>query len=751
MFAVSGSTLAKFARKHIEELPPDWQMAVSRTTGETYFVNMVTGESTFERPGGGSLRTLMHAVGCENMLELDEETIVECMLVMGLVKAYTPDLEYSTPPEKAEDETEMDATTAVNEAKVEAVTALELDTEPNPVVVLLPQLAPEQLQPEPEIDPVGCWPECSEAQHLKSEGNVHFKNGAIEAAILSYTEAIRVLPSDDHPDASTFYSNRAACHNNLGAYDAVVADCTRALSINPENWKAQMRRGYALEALEKFQLALEDLRAVAHRDQEARFAADRLARRMVGLDEVSAAHTASACAATLVAEATAPATSSLSASEPEPEPGLLPEPELLPESDPQPFLHAVSVAEPESTHLVKGTRTRLESASLSPRQQYARLATELEPEPMVQPSPSHSMRQTRTRLKPTKRPNDSSSPPQPLAASLDSHIAPQDVVAQTAFHTLREPALELEPDCTPSTEDIRLATLTAAEREAAAIVSSAKVEAARVTAAQMIAAQVATEEVQAMRAAAATALAEQQKMGQLAAEEAAALVSEATARRKEATASATAFLSQMRQIQETSKSSPPPQLISESTAQMSLDDQQHASATAAPATSGSLGRQSKPRSVYARRSRVQEPNLMGSQKSASARGAQIFSASPLNNTTPPTRHISRARVGAISSPTMPSSHSSSMPRNNSVPRLDSFVVPLHAVGRTRSSQISDSSAWWTPPTAGEISVKLVQSEGLISHGETSSPYINFHCHNSAGAMFPSLVLLHRLLVVSLLL
>lgn len=37
----------------VEQLPIGWEEAVSRSTGETYYVNQATGESTYERPRGG--------------------------------------------------------------------------------------------------------------------------------------------------------------------------------------------------------------------------------------------------------------------------------------------------------------------------------------------------------------------------------------------------------------------------------------------------------------------------------------------------------------------------------------------------------------------------------------------------------------------------------------------------------------------------------------------------------------------------
>ena len=79
----------------------------------------------------------------------------------------------------------------------------------------------------------------------KEDGNKAFKSGDMDAAIACYTKAIEALPRKDHPKASTFYSNRAACYKNLSDFKSVVRDCTASLEVDPNNWKARLRRGCA--------------------------------------------------------------------------------------------------------------------------------------------------------------------------------------------------------------------------------------------------------------------------------------------------------------------------------------------------------------------------------------------------------------------------------------------------------------------------------------------------------------------------
>ena len=57
-------------------------------------------------------------------------------------------------------------------------------------------------------------------------------------------------------------NNRAACNHQLGSHAAIVNDTTAVLEVEPHNIKALLRRGLALEAMERFRSALQDIRAV---------------------------------------------------------------------------------------------------------------------------------------------------------------------------------------------------------------------------------------------------------------------------------------------------------------------------------------------------------------------------------------------------------------------------------------------------------------------------------------------------------
>lgn len=114
----------------------------------------------------------------------------------------------------------------------------------------------------------------SKAELLKELANDLFKGSRFEDAIPKYSEALHACEDPHGALALTILNNRAACHKQLGNNQAVVDDTTVVLEIEPHNFKARLRRALALEALEKFRLALEDIREVLTQDPENRIAND---------------------------------------------------------------------------------------------------------------------------------------------------------------------------------------------------------------------------------------------------------------------------------------------------------------------------------------------------------------------------------------------------------------------------------------------------------------------------------------------
>jgi len=105
----------------------------------------------------------------------------------------------------------------------------------------------------------------SESEILKIEGNELFKTGKISEAVQKYTAALNLAGAPDEKTQAVradLLANRAACYVQLYEPTKVRHDCDAALLINPNHVKALLRRGQALEALEKYKLALEDFEKV---------------------------------------------------------------------------------------------------------------------------------------------------------------------------------------------------------------------------------------------------------------------------------------------------------------------------------------------------------------------------------------------------------------------------------------------------------------------------------------------------------
>ncbi|XP_074307189.1 uncharacterized protein LOC141642313 [Silene latifolia] len=87
---------------------------------------------------------------------------------------------------------------------------------------------------------------------LKDQGNEFFKAGNYLKAAALYTQAIKIDPNNP-----TLYSNRAAAFLNLVKLTKALADAEKTISLSP-NWeKGYFRKGCILEAMERYNEALE--------------------------------------------------------------------------------------------------------------------------------------------------------------------------------------------------------------------------------------------------------------------------------------------------------------------------------------------------------------------------------------------------------------------------------------------------------------------------------------------------------------
>ncbi|XWS51683.1 hypothetical protein CRYUN_Cryun11dG0004300 [Craigia yunnanensis] len=115
---------------------------------------------------------------------------------------------------------------------------------------------------------------------LKEEGNTKFQNKDYLAALQHYDNALRLIPIT-HPDRAVFHSNRAACLMQMKPidYDTVIAECTMALQVQPRFVRALLRRARALEAIGKYEMAMQDVQLLLGADPNHKDALE-IARRL---------------------------------------------------------------------------------------------------------------------------------------------------------------------------------------------------------------------------------------------------------------------------------------------------------------------------------------------------------------------------------------------------------------------------------------------------------------------------------------
>jgi DnaJ family protein C protein 7 len=97
----------------------------------------------------------------------------------------------------------------------------------------------------------------AEAERFKEDGNEHFRAGRNDEALVAYGRAIAAGPG-----VAVYYGNRAAVYLHQGNLPAALADCEKALALDPKFWKAQLRAGDAHAKLGNFAQARRAFRSV---------------------------------------------------------------------------------------------------------------------------------------------------------------------------------------------------------------------------------------------------------------------------------------------------------------------------------------------------------------------------------------------------------------------------------------------------------------------------------------------------------
>lgn len=104
---------------------------------------------------------------------------------------------------------------------------------------------------------------------MKEEGNSEYKAGRWEAALKKYTDALEVDPSNRGTN-SKLYQNRALCRLKMKQYDEAIADCEKAIALDPQYIKARKTKANAYGQAERWEDAVREWKAIQELDPEDR-------------------------------------------------------------------------------------------------------------------------------------------------------------------------------------------------------------------------------------------------------------------------------------------------------------------------------------------------------------------------------------------------------------------------------------------------------------------------------------------------
>ncbi|KAH6581851.1 hypothetical protein BASA61_008858 [Batrachochytrium salamandrivorans] len=136
------------------------------------------------------------------------------------------------------------------------------------------QSAPFHASEPPSAIPKVTPPYLLPAETSKLSGNDLFKRGQFSDAATHYSTALQLLRDAITKQkctigdpvvismSVTLLNNRAAARLKTGEYQGVVSDCSEAIGMVPGDLRSLNRRACAYEALESWELALTDYRAV---------------------------------------------------------------------------------------------------------------------------------------------------------------------------------------------------------------------------------------------------------------------------------------------------------------------------------------------------------------------------------------------------------------------------------------------------------------------------------------------------------
>ncbi|KAI1467269.1 uncharacterized protein F4812DRAFT_451550 [Daldinia caldariorum] len=104
---------------------------------------------------------------------------------------------------------------------------------------------------------------------MKEEGNAEYKAGRWQAAFDKYSAALEIDPSNRGIN-SKLYQNRALCQIKLKQFNEAIADCDKAIQLDPSYIKARKTKANALGQAERWEDAVREWKSIQELDPEDR-------------------------------------------------------------------------------------------------------------------------------------------------------------------------------------------------------------------------------------------------------------------------------------------------------------------------------------------------------------------------------------------------------------------------------------------------------------------------------------------------
>lgn len=104
---------------------------------------------------------------------------------------------------------------------------------------------------------------------MKEEGNVEYKSGRWQNAVDKYTAALDVDPNNKGTN-SKILQNRALAFTKLRMHEQAIADCDKALALDPSYIKARKTKANALGLADRWEEAAREWKALSELDPEDR-------------------------------------------------------------------------------------------------------------------------------------------------------------------------------------------------------------------------------------------------------------------------------------------------------------------------------------------------------------------------------------------------------------------------------------------------------------------------------------------------